>query len=83
MVILPTLFILAGAFTPVGALIIPMIGIRMAQYEDVLGAHIVVKNRIKNSYAQSLLFTYPSGYLLGETGYLEHFFLLVRWGELQ
>ena len=56
--ILPTLFILAGVFTLVGALIIPMIGIRMAQYEDVLGAHIVVKNRIQNSYAQAVFHLY-------------------------
>ena len=58
MVILPTLFILVGVFTPIGALIIPMIGIRMAQYEDVLGAHIVVKNRIQNSYAQAVVHLY-------------------------
>ena len=58
MVIHPTLFILVGVFTPVGALIIPMIGIRMEQYEDVLGAHIVVKNRIQNSYAQVVVHLY-------------------------
>ena len=73
MVILPTLFILAGVFTLVGALIIPMIGIGIAQYEDVLGTHIVVKIVYKTP-RHKLLFTYTSGYLLGETKYLEHFF---------
>ena len=58
MVILPTLFILAGVFTLVGTLIIPMIGIRMEQYEDVLGTHIVVKNRIQISYAQPIVHLY-------------------------
>ena len=58
MVILPTLFILAGVFKPIGDLIITMIGIRMEQYEDVLGAHIVVKNRIQNSYAQVVVHLY-------------------------
>ena len=58
MVILPTLFILAGVFTHVGALLIPIIGIRMAQYEDVLAAQIAVKKRIQNSYAQAVVHLY-------------------------
>ena len=58
MVNLPTLCLFAGVFTLVGDLIILMIGIGMGEYEDVLGAHIVVKNRIQNSKAQAVVHLY-------------------------